>query len=199
MVFLWTSLFPYLEDRSKSRVAEPVLQETAEQMFWVAEPFYTHISNVHLWRFILWGNCRPWVTQIEHYFQVPPEEIVLWVGGLNKPPPLMAQSIEGLTVTRWWAGSSHVICSCPQTGIHIIDSRNSLALQSQMVHHGASQPSYLCEPVPHNQSLAASLSKYAYGSPLVKGRIAVETLIFHPLPQKGLQKMVMYLKNTSIH
>lgn len=125
-----------------------------------------------------------------------------FVGGPNKLPPLMwvgmAQSIDGLTVTRWrkeetllwWAGSSHVICSCPQTGIHIIDSRNSLALQSQMVHHGASQPSYLCEPVPHNQSLPASLSKYAYSSPLVKGRIAVETHIFHPLPQKGLQKMV---------
>lgn len=32
---------------------------------------------------------------------------------------------------------------------------------------------------------------------IAKGRIAMEILIFHPLPQKGLQKTVMYLKNTS--
>ena len=65
---------------------------------------------------------------------------------------------------------------------------SSLALQNQMAHHGASKPSYLCWSIPHNQSILASLSEYAYTIPLVKGRIAMEILIFHPLPHKAYRK-----------
>ena len=44
IVFLWAYIFTCLEDISKSRVAEPILWQTAEQIFQVIVPFYTSIS-----------------------------------------------------------------------------------------------------------------------------------------------------------
>ena len=199
IVFLWAYIFTCLEDISKSRVAEPILWQTAEQIFQVIVPFYTSINNVQLWWFILWGNWWPCVTQIEHYFDVLLEETGVWVGGLGKPPSLLVggdgpinwgvdyNKMEegGFPPLMSWLISCHLLFSDWDLHHRLY---SSLAVQNQMAHHGASKPSYLCWSIPHNQSILASLSKYAYTVPLVKGRIAMETLIFHPFPHKAYRK-----------
>lgn len=52
------------------------------------------------------------------------------------------------------------------------------------------------EPVPHSLSwlLSPNMHRVARWS-----KAELQWKLFQPLSQKGLQKMVMYLKNTSIH